>query len=200
MDVRSADLESRKPALAPAVLQGILQENAPRLLAYLDRHMPPGLRRLVEPQDVLQDVFFEAFVRIHEFQPHGDDAHHRWLVTIARHKILNLLRAQRAVKRGGRLQSANDSSRIIDMLEQLAVYTRTPSQSAISHEVAKAVQQSLNSLKPQYRQVLQCRYFDGLSIQQTSAFLHKTEGAVTMLCSRALNELKDLILSAERAR
>ena len=66
----------------------MLHEYTPRLLAYLQRHLPPELCRIVEPQDVLQDTFFEAFQRVADFRPDGDDAAYRWLVTIARNRIL----------------------------------------------------------------------------------------------------------------
>src|SRR5438105_4618849 len=85
----------------PIALQALLLRYRGRLLAYIKRQMPPSLASLVDPEDVLQDTSIEAFRRMGQFSPQGDDAAIRWLMTIARHHIVYLLRAQHSQKRGG---------------------------------------------------------------------------------------------------
>ncbi len=180
-------------------LQRMLHAHAARLSAYLNGKLPPDLRSVVDSRDVLQDVFFEAFQRINEFEPRGDDASYRWLVTIARHRVLALIRMQRASKRGGGRAGLKDSENVANvesMLEELAIYSRTPSQSAMSHEVAAVVQKSMSRLEPQYREAIQLRYIDGLSVKQSAERMGRTEGAVFMLCGRALKSLKEHLLQA----
>src|SRR5580693_7635159 len=89
-------------------LQVTLHAHSDRLLAYLTRQMSSGLRRFIEPQDVLQDTFFEAFRRSREFQLQGADSVFRWLVTIARHRMLAIVRMKRASKRGGPLAETDE--------------------------------------------------------------------------------------------
>src|SRR5580658_10140249 len=80
-------------------LAAILHAHSDRLLTYLTRQMSSDLRSFVEPQDVLQDTFFEAFQRSDEFQMQGEDSVFRWLVTIARHRMLAIIRMRRSSKR-----------------------------------------------------------------------------------------------------
>jgi RNA polymerase sigma-70 factor (ECF subfamily) len=176
-------------------LQGILHVHSERLLTYLKKRMPEDLRRFVEPQDILQDTFFEAFTRSREFQARGKDSAHRWLVTIARHRMFAILRMQQTLKRGGPRPEENEFDAVCGFLDGLAVYTRTPSQSAMSHEIASAVQQSMNFLEPQYRRVIQLRFIEGLSVQKTADVMGRSRGAILMLCNRALKSLKLLLQS-----
>jgi DNA-directed RNA polymerase specialized sigma24 family protein len=97
-----------------------------RLFHYIERLLPAGA---ADAQDVLQDVFFDAFRGIGSFVAGGnDDSFYCWLRTIARHRIVDLMRRQQAVKRGGDAAEVNwrDDS-VIALLEELAVYERTPS-------------------------------------------------------------------------
>jgi RNA polymerase sigma-70 factor, ECF subfamily len=171
-------------------LQAMLHASADKLLAYLKRQMPKDLRRFVDAQDILQDTFFEAFQRSAEFRVQGEDSAYRWLVTIARHRMVAVLRMQQALKRGGRRPNNDPLNSVVGFLEELAVYTRTPSQSAMSHELAKAVQDSMNCLNDSYREVLKFRFVEGLSVKQTAHRMGRTDGAVLMLCNRGLKALK----------
>jgi RNA polymerase sigma-70 factor (ECF subfamily) len=177
----TADLEA---------LQAILHAHSDRLLAYLTRQMSNNLRRFVEPQDVLQDTFFEAFRRSHEFQMQGPDSVFRWLVTIARHRMLAIVRMQRSLKRGGRVAEKDGFASVVGFLEELAVYQRTPSQSAMSHELVSAIQQAINALEPQYCRAIQLRYIEGLTVQDAADRMGRTCGSILMLCNRGLAALK----------
>src|SRR5688572_18925458 len=110
-----------------AALEELLQSQYSRVLQYVDKHLPPELRRCIDSTDVVQDVFFEACRLIGSFKPAGEDCLFRWLATIARHSMIDLLRSFRAQRRGGdRLQLESDSA-VASMLDDLAVYRRTPS-------------------------------------------------------------------------
>jgi RNA polymerase sigma-70 factor, ECF subfamily len=167
-----------------ARLQQTLREFAPKLLRYIDQKLPTALRRLVDPKDILQDTFVEAFRRAHEFQPVGEDATARWLFTIARNRLNALTRAQRVQQRSERF------SQLISFLQQLAVYTRTPSRSAMRHELASAVQQSVQSLEPNYQEAIRYRYMEGLSVEETASRMGRSQGSVMMLCMRGLKAIK----------
>ena len=187
---RNADDSAADEPANVEALQAILHAHSDRLLAYLTRQMSNDLRRFVEPQDVLQDTFFEAFQRSHEFQLQGADSVFRWLVTIARHRILAIVRMQRSSKRSGRTPEKDEFASIVGVLEELAIYRRTPSQSAMSHELVSAIQQAINSLEPQYCQAVQLRYIDGLTVQEAADRMGRTNGSILMLCNRGLAILK----------
>lgn len=192
-DEKSADDQS-----SIMELQAALHAIGDRLQDYVKRQMSADLRGFVEPQDILQDTIFEAFQRSGEFRLLGEGSAYRWLATIARHRILALLRMKHALKRGGKRPDSGAFGGVVGALQELAVYTRTPSQSAMSHEMAKVVQESMISLQTSYREALQFRYIDGLSVKQIANRMGCTDGAVLMLCNRGLKALKAKMESASR--
>src|SRR5688572_27851609 len=84
-----------------AALQRVLYLYHRRLLAYVTKNMPMELQRQTDPQDLLQDTFFEVTRRIKEVKAEGDDAFFRWVATIDRNRIIDVTRMSRAAKRGG---------------------------------------------------------------------------------------------------
>jgi RNA polymerase sigma factor (sigma-70 family) len=169
-------------------LQRILHEHAADLLEYIRRMLNSDLQRFVDPVDVLQDVFFSAFQHVDDFEPRFANASYQWLLTITRHRVSALKRAYRASKRGGDQKNLNEfegDDGVKSMLEELVVYNRTPSQSAMSHEIALMVQKAIGGMEPHYREAIQLRYIDGLSVKQSAKRMGRTEGAIFMLCSRS---------------
>jgi RNA polymerase sigma-70 factor (ECF subfamily) len=151
---------------------------------------------------VLQDTYFEAFRRLADFRTEGTDSAYRWLVTIARNRVIDLVRMKRAMKRGGEggrnvLQDAafGDDS-VVAMLAELAVYQRTPSRSAVAHELLGAIEAAVERLPGTYREVIRLRYLEGLSIEQTSQRTGRSPGAIKQLCHRAYKLLRVQIRSA----
>ena len=81
--------------LDPRAAQMLLFSEQPRVLAYIS-HLPASVAALIQPVDVLQDVYIEAFRRIGSFTRHDETSVYRWLITIARAQIAMLLRRHRA--------------------------------------------------------------------------------------------------------
>lgn len=173
----------------------LLRDFTPQLSAYVRRHLPSDLAASLDVNDVLQEVYLEAFQRFDQFASIDESSLGRWLHTIARHQIIDLVRRHRALKRGGgtnaiepRGTSPNDE--VISMLQNLVIYERTPSQSAMSHEHHLAMQLAMEKLRPLYRQIIQLRYLESTPIEEIAARLNRGPGAVYMLCNRALTELR----------
>lgn len=157
-----------------------------RLATYVKRHLPVELQPWVDPNDVLQDTYFEAFRRLAQFRATDEHAAYRWLVTIARHRIVELLRTRRTARRGGGAGHVPQGDSVVAMLAELASHRRTPSRSAARHEFMAALEQSLGRLPPEFGQALSLRYLQGLSCAEIAQQMGRTERAVHMLCNRAL--------------
>jgi RNA polymerase sigma-70 factor, ECF subfamily len=170
----------------------------PKLSAYLERHFPEDLRGDLEPQDILQDVHFQVFRSIGRFQPQGDEALYRWLIAIARNLLTDALRKQHALKRGWGRRADLDrggDQHIARMLQQLVVYRRTPSRSAMSHEMVATLERAMQNLPDDYRQALQLRYLEELDVNQSAARMGRSPGSIQMLCCRALKSLREQLLA-----
>jgi RNA polymerase sigma-70 factor (ECF subfamily) len=166
-----------------------------RLLDYINRHLPPAVAREVDPEDVMQDTCMEACRRIKEFSPRGEDSMLRWLMTMARHHMIDLLRTQTRQKRGGgrwaRIERTDDDSGVQALLESLAVYRRTPSQSAAAHELTIALERTIDTLPDDCRQAIRLRHLEGVSAKDAASRMNRTEGAFHSLCHRGLVQLKE---------
>ena len=181
-------------------LQTLLHLHRLRLLGYIDRRLPSELMSVIDPEDILQDVCVEAFRHIGRLTLDSHEAFGRWLLTVARHRMAMLLRAVKSQKRGGAfrlLAPANEKNEggVTALLESLALYLRTPSQSAAAHEMAVAVQRSISDLPKHYRQAIQLHHLDGLPPREAAAAMHKTEGAFHQIRRRALEQLRSSMRS-----
>lgn len=174
-------------------LERLLLDHYDPLLATIQRRMPGALAGTVSPEDVLQDTFVAAFRSISRFVPAGDNSFLRWLCTLARNRMADLLKAHHAAKRGGGrvpiMTADNLEDSIAGLLTQLAVDEHTPSQSAAGREAARAIHAALAGLAEDYRHVLTLRFVQGLSVAQTAQAMGRSEGAVQMLCQRAQRQL-----------
>ena len=194
MEPRAANPGNRGDDAAGAAFQAMVHPHVGRVLAYLDRHIPPHLRSLIDPQDVAQDTFFEAARSLERVTLDTPDAVWRWIVTIARHRLINVIQAHEAAKRGGRLPHLREEEAphgsVIGMLHDLAAHQRTPSQSAAQRELLVLLERSIHQLQPAYRDAVRIRYLQGLSLKETAEQLGRTEDAAQKLCVRGLQALR----------
>jgi RNA polymerase sigma-70 factor (ECF subfamily) len=182
-------------------LELLLAKEGARLLSYLDRHIPADVRRVVDPSDILQDTFLEAFRRLGEFTENGNSSASRWLITIARNQLISNTRRHRAAKRGARAATqfdgeSYDARSMILLLEDLAVYERTPSQSAFAHELLGVIEHYLKGLPAAQQTAVRLRYMDGLSVREIACRMGRTGKAVRNLCNRGLSALRGQMQSA----
>jgi RNA polymerase sigma-70 factor (ECF subfamily) len=142
---------------------------------------------------VLQDVCFEAFRGISGFPASDDgDAPVRWLMTLAKRRMVDLIRYRRAIKRSGEVGATMPDSddSLVALLGEWALYTRTPSRSAAAREFLVALDAALDRLKPDYAQVIRCRHLEEISVREIAGRMGRTEKAVEALYTRGLAALR----------
>lgn len=198
-DELELSLVRRAGAGDSAALECLLFKYRTQLLSYVNRRMPEDLRRILEPEDILQDVYFEAFRRIGGFTAVDSQSALRWMVTIARNRVVHVIRMQRTLKRGGGriagLEGGVGGSLML-LLQDLVIYERTPSRSAAAHELMVTLQRSIEHLPPDYRQAVRLRYVEGLPLETVAKRMSRTSGAARMLCARGLRSLRVEMRSA----
>jgi len=175
-------------------LERLLLKYAGRLRVHVVRRIHSDIRSHVDADDVLQETFFEVFRSIGTFEPKGKHAFYRWLITITEHRLLDIVRARRAAKRGGgRVQVTGVAGAASDSMDQLIELVAgrgdTPSQTVSHQEATIAVQVGLASLKEDYRRAIELRYILGHSLADAAVEMDRTPAAVSHLCSRGLKEL-----------
>ena len=162
------------------------------LLSYVREQMPRDLGRHVDAADVIQDIYIKAIAVGGDWVFGGDAVLLRGLKTIARNHLTDLLRQSRAAKRGGGHVVGEDSTEML--LAQAHLYERTPSESAMSHEVHALVQRTMDSLPPEQAYALRLRYFAGMQLEEVGHCMSRSSGAAEQLCRRALVELRQRLV------
>ncbi|MCB9865238.1 MAG: sigma-70 family RNA polymerase sigma factor [Phycisphaerales bacterium] len=193
-DTSVAELLERAVAGEDAALDRLLLRQHPRLAGMLARKLPDHLRSVIAVEDVLQETYVVVFREIRAFRPQSAPAFEHWLSCVAEHRLYDAIRAEHAAKRGGdwrqvASQRPAASGTVVDWLEQVALHERTPSQSAAAREAVGIVRAALEGLPEHYSQALRLRYLEGLTVAQTAERMKRTEGAVCVLCHRALKRL-----------
>lgn len=182
----------------PTALAEFIEEHRRQLFVFVDRQLGAGLRRKLEPEDILQEVSAEAIRSLSQIE-FGDRDPFSWLCQIAERKIIDSHRkffaaqkrdAGREVGLGAGSDTANPGGGLINLL--VASLT-TPSQ-AFSRNVKEArLQEAIQQLPGDQREALRLRYVDGLPSKEIAERLGKTDAAVRVMLTRSLKKLQEIL-------
>lgn len=182
-----------------SALTSLLEQNCGTIRAALN--IDQKWASVLDPDDVLQVTFLEAFLQIGKFKAEDPGAFLGWLSRIAQNNLRDAIRELSAVKRsppghrvgvGGRQDSASI------LLASLGMTTTTPSRVAASAEVLAAINNAISLMPPDYGTVVRLYDLEGKPIGDVAAAMGRSTGAVHMLRTRAHEHLREL-LSSETA-
>jgi len=150
----------------------------------VDRYKNPlysFLRRFLNKQDLVEDVFQETFLQLYTSKDKFDSTRplHPWLFTIAANKAKDALRKiQRtsAMSIGAIADSGGVS--IDDVVNMLASYTITPETEATKSETAENVREIVANMPENLRAILILAYFEQFSYKQMAEILSIPIGTV----------------------
>ncbi|OEJ21016.1 hypothetical protein BGK67_34535 (plasmid) [Streptomyces subrutilus] len=142
----------------------------------------PFVRDRHTAEDLAQEVWLKVAQNMTRYRP-GTNLM-GWLHTITRNTALDYLRS---VQRRPEVLLA-------DHLELDRPRPGiTPHQYAERKALAKAVAEHMPKLRPQQRECLRLRFYDGCSPTDTAAIMGKSEGAVRTLTVRSLRKLAEVL-------
>jgi RNA polymerase sigma-70 factor (ECF subfamily) len=147
-----------------------------RYLPRVYRYVLAQLGDQYQAQDVTSQTFLTAFESIATFR--GTGAFSAWLLTIARHKVVDSKRRQKAVAP-------------LEEAAHVASREPSPEQIAVTHLEIEHVLRTLQTLAPERAEALALRIFGGLTSTEVAAVMGKSEAAVKMLVYRAVHDLQD---------
>jgi RNA polymerase sigma-70 factor (ECF subfamily) len=169
----------------------------PRLRARLLRQMDAVMRSKIEPEDILQQVYLDAFRAISQFTYQGKDSFLRWMYAILDRKLIDEHRAMRADRRDVRREvkaaarSGNQTTYVDLMARVMAARTTTPSQLVRKEEALGVLSACVATLPEHYRDVIQMRFLEGRPVSDVAETLGRSIGSVHMICHRALRQLRE---------
>ena len=176
----------------------------------LEKHRGP-VRRLVEMRldrkvqqrvdvsDVVQDVMIEASGRLRKYLDDPSMAFHLWIRQIAWDRIIDTYRRHRvsAKRNMDREQSmsvpAGADQSTIELAVQLSDPGITPATAAARREIVDQVEQVLQQLNDQDREIILMRHYEHLSNLEIAEVLGLNPPAASMRYLRALRRLRELM-------
>lgn len=173
----------RAPGIPPAGEQSpataFYQRHAQAVLLFLRNHLPVK----EDAEDLLLDVLLAAVEKQTPLEL--PEAQQRaWLLHVARQKLID---HHRQVTRHPAVALDDEITASLFASEDHA-----PEQAALRREDHALLRERFASLPEQYQKVLWLRFAYGLRAKEIGEQLQKSDGAVRMLLSRALNCLREI--------
>ena len=160
-----------------AAFDELLEAHSIPLPAWIRTRVGDRIRRRVEVEDVVQETQLRAFQSIERFTWRGKDSFHRWLCTIAQHLIWN----------ASQKRSTDDVELAIDIPDSGV----SPSRRLQRDERFDRLEQSIQRLSPDERQVIRLSRIEKLKLREIAVRMNRSELGVKSLLSRALRKLKE---------
>ncbi len=175
-------------------LTELLQEYAPAV----ERGLQVGSawRSMLDPADVMQVTYLEAFLQVGSFDPDRGESFEAWLRKIAQNNLRDAIRGLQRKKRPqpeNRVLPTPEEDSIAGLYELLGVTTTTPSRYAARAEILQHLSSALEVLPSDYAQALRLYDFEGLPIAEVADRMNRSPGAVHMLRARALDRLREML-------
>jgi RNA polymerase sigma-70 factor, ECF subfamily len=158
-----------------AAYEELFSQHVDRLMIYIRARMGNQLRARIEPADVLQDAYLAAHRAFATFEYTTEGSFFHWICRIVNNRLRDAADHFSAKKR---------------QPEELIISWPTGPQTAVARaESRQHLEQALQQLSLEHRDVILFRYFEGLSAEETGVRMNRSAGAVRNLLSRALVEL-----------
>jgi RNA polymerase sigma-70 factor (ECF subfamily) len=156
------------------------------------------LRSKLESMDLAQDVLIHALRGLGDFTYTNEGDFVRWLSKITQNALRDNVDKFHAEKRDIRREiprqghQQTTGGRLFGVAEPLE--TTTPSVIMSKREDLAKLEKAIDSLKPEYRQVIILTKIEGLSYQEVGNRLNKSADAVRMLVPSAMAELATVFM------
>jgi len=171
-------------------LCSIYGERVRRIIRFrIDRKLRPKF----DSVDIVQDALILALGGLKDFSYRNEGDFLRWLSRIAENKLHDIVGKFHTEKRDvhKEIPFKKEGGSTIDGSVGAAgpIRTTTPSVIACRKEALDKLEQAMDELKPEYRQVVVLKRIEGLSHAEIAERLGKKTGAVRMLLARSMAAL-----------
>jgi RNA polymerase sigma-70 factor (ECF subfamily) len=179
----------------------LLTRHNERLRRMVALRLDQRLQGRLDPSDVLQEAYLEAWSRLADYLREPSMPFFLWLRFLAGQKLVTLHRHHlgREMRDAGRevslYRGALPEASSAALAAQLLGRDTRPSEAALRIELKLRLQQALNQMEPVDREVIALRHFEQLSRAETAQVLGLRESAVSKRYVRALQRLKDILTS-----
>ena len=145
------------------------------------------VRNKDDAEDLTLEAFGKAFMNLEQYSPKF--AFSTWLFRIASNNCIDFLRKKKMNTTSIDQQFDNEDAPFIFLPSK----GRNPEEEAIRNQKFKLMRELVDELKPQYKTLIELRYFKGLSYDEISKELNLTLGTVKTQLFRARKTLEEII-------
>ena len=170
---------------SPEALGQLYDRCAGRLLAIIRLRMGRDLRARLESRDILQNTLLKSFQHLDQFEGGDGASLMAWLARIAENEIRDQADFQHRQRRDVAAAISIDDSQAPALVAQV----RSALSQAVLSEEAARLEQSIESLEADHREVIVLRKLEDLSFREVGARMGRSEDACRMLLARALTSL-----------
>jgi RNA polymerase sigma-70 factor (ECF subfamily) len=162
------------------------------LLLVAERELDPELRAKGGASDLVQQTFLEAQRDFANFHGNSEVELRAWLRHILLHNLGKFTRQYRDTKKRGvaREVSLDAGASSVEPGGGLSAGSASPSGKAMQQEQDESLQQALQRLPDDYRQVLSLRYEEERSFEEIGRVMGRSAGAARKLWARAVERLQ----------
>ena len=179
--------------------QALVGRSRQRLRRMVAFRLDPRLRGRVDPSDVLQEAYLEAWRDLGSYRDSPEISFFLWLRGIAGNTLRELHRhhlgAQRRDPRrevsihGGAMAETTTTA----LADQIFGDLTSASEEAVRRELKLRLHEAIDAMDPLDREVLALRYFEQLSPAETARVLGISEAAAGKRYLRALERLREIL-------
>jgi len=149
------------------------------------------LRHEQDAEDVTQQAFLSVVEHLDRFR--GDSSFSTWLLRIAAHAALKIIRKRKGLDMVS-LEEATEPSESSDTIphpEFIADWRQSPKQLVETREIQRLLDEALALLDEKHRMVFLLRDVEGLSVKETAEALGLSESNTKMRLLRARLQLRE---------
>lgn len=177
----------------PEALSALFERVTPRVRQIVAVRIRQKAQRLLDVDDVLQDVLLKAFKSFDQYEERSDATFINWLARCAETVILDAIKRLLAEKHGGgKVKAVSEYGS--DVLTSSIFQSAEPSPSAVVRgaELEERMEDALLELPDHQREVIVLRKLCGMSYTEIARELGGAkEGTARQLCRRALLTLRE---------
>jgi len=169
-----------------------------RLRLLVELRLDPRLHGRLDPSDVVQEAFLEAFQRLPEYLDSPAVPFFLWLRRLTAQRVLashrrHLGTKKRSARREMRLDFDLPQATTAVLAGRLLRGEPSPSSAAVRAESRRQLEEALDAMEPLDREIIALRHFEALTNSEAAATLNIEESAASKRYFRALEKLRKIL-------
>jgi RNA polymerase sigma factor (sigma-70 family) len=175
----------------------ILRRHAPALINYLKLKIPSSVSRSLSPEDILQEVWIAAIDNANTIRNLSDENLAHWLTRVANHTLVDFIRRETSLKRGGGKAAAaprpDEATSLMNLFSSLVSPDRTTSSLASKGEMVPRVREAIKRLEEPSSQIIWWHHAEDVEVDEIAKRLGLSESSIRGHLFRGKARLAELL-------